>query len=101
MNPPNQEKCRESLLHGGSNSNSKNKKEKPQPGSEDWELLAWQNQYDLQLYEYIETLFEEQEAFVADIPNDFRMVDATCCKCDPPTFPPEGYECPKAIPFRF
>lgn len=99
VNPPNQEKCREALLKGGSNSNSKNKKDKPQPGSEEWELLAWQNNYDIQLYEYIETLFVEQEQFVADIPKDFRNIDGTCCKCDPPTFPPEGFECPKAILF--
>lgn len=99
VNPTNQEKCRDTLLHGGSNSNKANKKDKPEPGSEDWELLAWQNQYDLQLYEYIEVLFQEQAQFVADIPADFRNIDATCCKCGPPTFPPEGFECPKAILF--
>jgi len=99
VNPPNQEKCRSALLSGGSNSNAKNKKDKPQPGSEDYELLAWQNQYDIKLYEYIEKLFVEQEQFVAEIPKDFRNIDGTCCKCDPPTFPPEGFECPKAIQF--
>ena len=99
VNPTNQEKCRETLLSGGSNSNKKNKKAPVEPGSEDWELLAWQNQYDLQLYEYIEDLFVEQEQYVADIPDDFRNIDATCCKCDPATFPPEGFECPKAILF--
>ena len=81
VNPTNQEKCRDALLHGGSNSNSKNKKEKPKEGSEEWELLSWQNQYDLQLYEYIKSLFIEQEQFVSKIPNDFRNIDATCCKC--------------------
>lgn len=99
VNPTNQEKCRDALLHGGSNSNSANKKDKPEPGSEDWELVAWQNQYDLQLYEYIESLFKEQEQFVTEIPEGMRNVDATCCKCDPATFPPEGFECPKAILF--
>lgn len=99
VNPTNQEQCREELLTGGSNSNAKNKKEKPEPGSKEWELLEWQNKYDLELYEYIEALFEEQEAFVADIPADFRNIDATCCKCDPPTEPPEGFTCPMAILF--
>mmetsp|Transcript_9602 Transcript_9602/g.11235 ORF Transcript_9602/g.11235 Transcript_9602/m.11235 type:complete len:539 (+) Transcript_9602:120-1736(+) len=99
VNPPNQENCRESLLGGGSNSNSKNKKEKPVPGSEAWELLSWQNNYDLQLYEYVESLFVEQEAFVADIEVGYRNKDATCCKCDPATFPPEGFTCPLAILF--
>lgn len=98
VNPPNQEKCREQLMAGGSNRNSSGKKkEKPKEGSEDWELLAWQNQYDLQLYLYIEALFSEQEQFVADIPVGFRLVDATCCKCGPPTFPPEGFKCPEAV----
>lgn len=58
VNPTNQEICRERMMSGGSNSNSKNKKEKPKPGDEVWDLLAAQNVYDLQLYEYVETLFE-------------------------------------------
>jgi len=99
VNPPNQEKCRETLLSGGSNSNSKNKKNKPKPGSEAWELLSWQNQFDLRLYEYIESLFKEQEQFVADIEVGYRNIDGTCCKCDPPTYPPEGFTCPLAILF--
>mmetsp|Transcript_17249 Transcript_17249/g.21078 ORF Transcript_17249/g.21078 Transcript_17249/m.21078 type:complete len:599 (+) Transcript_17249:157-1953(+) len=99
VNPTNQEKCREALLSGGSNSNSANKKAKPEPGSNEWDLLAWQNQFDLRLYEYIEQLFQEQQQFVDSIPDDFRNIDSTCCKCDPPTFPPEGFECPKAILF--
>lgn len=99
VNPPNQEACREKLLSGGSNSNSKNKKAKPEPGSKEWELLEWQNLYDMQLYNYIEELFEQQEEYVSTIPQDIRNIDATCCKCDPPTFPPEGFECPLAILF--
>uniref|UniRef100_A0A7S2H5V4 Sulfotransferase domain-containing protein n=1 Tax=Helicotheca tamesis TaxID=374047 RepID=A0A7S2H5V4_9STRA len=98
VNPPNQENCRERLLSGGSNKNaSGNKKEKPKEGDDAYELLRWQNLYDLQLYNYIVQLFEEQEQFVANVPPDFRNVDATCCKCDPPTFPPEGFTCPLAI----
>mmetsp|Transcript_28865 Transcript_28865/g.43366 ORF Transcript_28865/g.43366 Transcript_28865/m.43366 type:complete len:235 (-) Transcript_28865:504-1208(-) len=98
VNPPNQEACRVRLLQGGSNTNaSGNKKDKPQEGSEAYELLRLQNMYDLQLYEYIESLFEEQDEFVQDIPADFRNIDATCCKCYPATFPPEGFTCPLAI----
>ena len=81
VNPPNQEACREKLLTGGSNSNSKNKKAKPEPGSKEWELLEWQNLYDMQLYSYIEELFEQQEEYVSTIPQDIRNIDATCCKC--------------------
>ena len=96
VNPPNQEKCRERLLKGGSNKNSSTK-DKPKPGSDEWNLLELQNKYDLQLYQYLEVLFKEQEQFVADIPVGFRLQDATCCKCGPPTFPPEGFTCPLAI----
>jgi hypothetical protein len=98
VNPENQEACRERLMSGGSNSNSANKKEQPKEGDIAWEKLMWQNQYDMQLYDFIVELFEEQEAFVSGIPDGYRLIDATCCKCDPPTFPPEGYECPKSIP---
>ena len=97
VNPANQDICRSELLDGGSNSNSKNKKNKPEPGSKEWDLLAAQNQFDLQVFGYIESLFKDQEQFVQDIPADFRNIDATCCKCDPPTVPPEGFECPDSV----
>ncbi len=96
VNPANQEICRERLMGGGSNSNKANKKPLAE-GDEAWGLLALQNNFDLQLYEYIEKLFDEQEAFVTGMPDNFRNVDATCCKCDPPTFPPEGFTCPQAV----
>ena len=99
VNPENQEVCREKLLKGGSNKSSSTK-EKPVEGSEAWELLVWQNQFDLRLYEYIESLFVEQEQFVTGIEPKYREKDATCCKCDPPTYPPDGFTCPLAIQFR-
>lgn len=97
VNPPNQEACRERLMSGGANSNKANKKEGPKEGDEAWNLLAHQNNFDLRLYSYIEQLFVEQEAFLADLPDNFRNVDATCCKCYPATFPPEGFTCPEAV----
>jgi len=96
VNPPNQEACRERLMSGGSNSNAANKKPLAE-GDPAWDLLAQQNNFDLQLYTYIEALFVEQEAFVTGMPDDFRKVDGTCCKCGPPTFPPEGFTCPEAV----
>jgi len=87
INPPNQEICRENLLTGGANSNAGNKKQKPKQGEEAWELIAWQNLLDIKLYEFILTLFEEQEVLVADVPDDYRNMDATCAKCVPPSFP--------------
>ena len=59
--------------------------------------MAQQNNFDLRLYAYTETLFEEQRAFVAELPDEFRNVNATCCKCYPKTFPPEGFTCPEAV----
>jgi len=97
VNPPNQEACRERLMSGGANSNKANKKEGPKEGDEAWNLLAHQNNFDLRLYTYIEQLFVEQEAFVTGLPDNFRNVDATCCKCYPQTFPPEGFTCPEAV----
>jgi hypothetical protein len=98
VNPTNQESCRKRLLSKGSNSNAGNKsKAKPKPGSPAWDILANQNRYDIQLYGYIKTLFKEQEAFVAGHPENYRLVGGTCCKCDPPTFPPEGFECPLSV----
>ena len=97
VNPPNQEACRERLMSGGANSNKANKKEGPKEGDEAWTLLAHQNNFDLRLYAYIEQLFVEQESFVKDLPDNFRNVDATCCKCYPQTFPPEGFECPEPV----
>ncbi|KAL3803337.1 hypothetical protein HJC23_009301 [Cyclotella cryptica] len=97
VNPTNQEACRARLMGTGSNSNKANKKPLPQEGEPAWDLLAHQNNYDLPLYKYIEQLFVEQEAFVAGMPDDYRNIDATCCKCDPPTFPPEGFTCPEAV----
>lgn len=97
VNPSNQEACRARLMGTGSNSNKANKKPLPQEGEPACDLLANQNNYDIPLYKYIERLFVEQEAFVAGIPDDYRNIDATCCKCDPPTFPPEGFTCPEAV----
>jgi hypothetical protein len=97
VNPPNQEACRAKFMGTGSNSNKANKKPLPKEGEPAWDLLAHQNNFDLQLYKYIEQLFVEQEAFISGMPDDFRNIDATCCKCDPPTYPPEGFTCPQAV----
>lgn len=82
IQPTNQEKCRTKLMKtmpGELN-------DRPTPGMPAYDLLANENMYDLQLYEYVETLFKEQAAFVEGIPDRFRMEEATCCKCDePPT----------------
>ena len=96
VNPTSQEQCRQNLLSKGSNANTE-KSGKPKEGSAEWKLLEEQNEYDLRLYAFIEELFQEQEKLVADRPDNFRNVDATCCKCGPPTFPPEGFTCPMSI----
>jgi len=87
VNPENQETCRQSLLGTGANTNTNTeaKKEKPKPGDPAYDALAHQNNYDIMLYTYIETLFEEQRQFVQAIPDGFRLEGATCCKCGVPT----------------
>jgi len=97
VNPPNQEICRQALIDRGANSNAQSTKPKPEPGSDEWKMLEWQNKYDLELYAYIEVLFDEQEQFVSNLPDEFRNIDATCCKCGPATYPPEGFDCPVSI----
>ena len=80
VHPENQEKCRDKLLIGGSNSNSKNKQDKPKQGDGVWELIAAQNEYDIQLYQFIEEQFEVQGELFKDIPDGFRNVNASCAK---------------------
>jgi len=94
VSPENQENCRAELVSGGSNKDDHRVKTPP-PGTGLYEALRRQNVYDLQLYSYVETIFEEQEALFKDTPENFRNIDATCCKCEPPTWPPEGgFLCP-------
>lgn len=92
VNPHTQEPCRERLLSSGENINESNK-EYVDENHPAWALLARQNNFDLKLYAYIEQLFEEQGEYVKGLPDDYRLVDATCCKCDPPTFPRDDFVC--------
>mmetsp|Transcript_39766 Transcript_39766/g.58398 ORF Transcript_39766/g.58398 Transcript_39766/m.58398 type:complete len:389 (+) Transcript_39766:2-1168(+) len=82
VNPANQERCREELLSGGHNANKK-KMEKPGPDTEAYRLLAHQNSYDIALYESIVRLFEQQQQLFTNIPDGYRLFNATCCKCEP------------------
>ena len=98
VNPHNQEKCREGLLIGGGANRNVNatKKAHLKEGTEGWNLLAEKNKYDLQLYDYVVELFDQQEDLLdVSHPKGFRRIKETCCKCYPPTYPPGGYECPK------
>jgi len=87
-NPMNQEQCRARYMEHGANKNKK-QEESIHPGMPAYEALARQNKYDIQLYEYIVNLFQEQQnnMFTNNISSeDYRFVGATCCECDdPPT----------------
>lgn len=85
VKPDNQERCRASLLNQGANQNLH--ADLPAEGTEAHDALIFHNRWDLLLYEYVEGLFEQQAAFVEGVPDNFRMMDATCAKCVPPTFP--------------
>ena len=89
MNPEEQNNCISRILE-----NSVTDVVLPVQGSTEWQLIEFQNQFDLQLYAYIESLFTQQEQFVSLIPKDIRTQGATCCECSPATVPPEGFQCP-------
>lgn len=86
VKPDNQELCRTVLMDQGANSNVH--ADLPDEGSDAYNALLFHNRWDILLYEYIEDLFMLQEAFVSHLPEGFRLLDATCAKCIPPTFPP-------------
>jgi hypothetical protein len=98
VNPTSQEACRDRLLtgEGGSNRNvNATKKAHPKEGTRGWELLAEKNRYDLQLYEYARELFDVQEKLLdVSHPKGYRRIKETCCKCNPPTYPVGGFDCP-------
>merc|ERR1712238_174564 len=81
LNPTVQETCRESLFTVGSNANRNSRIEIPEEGSYLYNLIAQQNMFDLELYTYIETLFNEQAQFVEGVPDNYRLIDAHCSKC--------------------
>jgi len=81
LNPTVQEACRESLFTVGSNANRNSRIEIPEEGSYLYNLIAQQNMFDLELYTYIETLFNEQAQFVEGVPDNYRLIDAHCSKC--------------------
>jgi hypothetical protein len=80
IQPEVQESCRKKYL--GSTTLKSRRNEKILPGTVSYELLASFNKFDIQLYNYIETLFEEQADFTKSYPDGYRLVDATCCVCD-------------------
>jgi len=81
LNPTIKETCRESLFTVGTNANTNSRITIPEEGSYLYNLIAQQNMFDLELYAYIETLFDEQAQYVKDIPEDYRLIDAQCSKC--------------------
>ena len=86
VKPDNQELCRTVLMDQGANSNVHD--DLPDEGSDAYNALLFHNRWDMLLYDYIEDLFMLQEAFVSHLPDGYRLLDATCAKCIPPTFPP-------------
>jgi hypothetical protein len=92
VNPLYQEQCRNQIIKKDT------LVDMPAEGTTNWNLIMLQNQFDMQLYGYIESLFSEQEQFVSDVSKDVRNEEATCCECVPPTLPVgSGYECPLPV----
>ena len=83
INPAAQEQCRNAILSSS--------KEIDVEGSSNplyKKIFEWNN-YDIELYNYIVSLYAEQAEFVADVQDDYRISPdiASCAKCVPPTFP--------------
>jgi len=84
-----QEQCRKDFLEGMGREKQMNltqeammpKVAAPKPGEPIYDVLWQKNLYDVKLYEHITQLFEEQAALVANKPDSFRLVDASCCIC--------------------
>mmetsp|Transcript_59248 Transcript_59248/g.70696 ORF Transcript_59248/g.70696 Transcript_59248/m.70696 type:complete len:464 (-) Transcript_59248:94-1485(-) len=70
--PLEQEVCREGMIRRGMNKNKK-KTVVPEQDTIEYEVLAWENMYDMQIYNYAVQLFTEQEVLVKGIADDFRM----------------------------
>jgi len=81
FHPEKQEECRSALLAKGDDSDNPDMLV-PKLGSYPYELLSQKNLYDIELYEYVVSLFADQEQFVADVPDGFRQKGATCCMCN-------------------
>mmetsp|Transcript_15789 Transcript_15789/g.24242 ORF Transcript_15789/g.24242 Transcript_15789/m.24242 type:complete len:405 (+) Transcript_15789:28-1242(+) len=58
--------CVDNILHDKGDSTNRHKHPKVTPGSSDWELLAKENYFDVQLYDYAIGLFEEQKLLFND-----------------------------------
>lgn len=81
-NPAEQEQCREGYLDKGANVGKTKFIAVPEEGTEGYELLAWQNQYDLKLYNVVLQIFDEQKSLIAGKAEDYRLVDTTCSLCE-------------------
>ena len=76
--------------------NEKKAVDRPREGSKAWDLLAEKNKFDLVLHDVVKELWDEQEQLLGpSYPQGYRQIKQTCCKCNPPTYPPGGFECPK------
>merc|ERR1712151_429833 len=86
INPDVQETCRNTILQSSTSNDNKFPKQGDDPI---YDKIYEKNNYDIELYSYIESLFTEQEQFVSHISDNFRNDKnfATCSKCVPPTFP--------------
>lgn len=80
-NPTEQERCRKGYLLKGANVGKTKFISVPEKGSEDYELLAWQNQYDLKLYDIVLRMFDDQKYLTAGKAAEYRLVDTTCSLC--------------------
>lgn len=80
-NPTHQETCRNSLLANGVNMNASPKNALPSADSAAYKALAERNQFDMELYKFVEKLYKHQASYIQSIPVDIRLINATCSMC--------------------
>jgi len=91
FNPTEQEACRESMLAIGSNVSPRGRGNPvPPPGTPAYNFILSHNKFDMQLYKYAESLFDEQARLVTDIEGGFRFHEASCSKCEVSTLADAG-----------
>ena len=60
INPHDQEACRKGIMSDAASTVKMDEKLAPKEGDPAWAWLEKQNNFDLRLYAYVKTLFEEQ-----------------------------------------
>ena len=91
INPTVQEQCRNAILSTDTEREEVEEESESESSNTNsvYEKIKKENSFDVELYNYVKSLYVEQAQFVDGVQDGFRMSPdiATCAKCVPPTFP--------------